>query len=103
MPDIQLVATGSAAFELVNRLDEPLTGRKWVYKMYPLTFGEMVDHHGLLEEKRSIRHRLVFGYYPEVVSNPGSEMEILKQLSDGFLYRDLLLEQIIGVLKITFL
>ena len=91
LPEIQLVATGSSAFELANRLNEPLTGRKWEYRMYPISFGEMVAQQGLLEEKRALRHRMVFGYYPEVVTHPGSEKEILKQLSDSFLYKDILL------------
>ncbi|MFN9711149.1 MAG: ATP-binding protein, partial [Bacteroidota bacterium] len=69
--------------------------RKWEYKMYPVSFGEMVRHHGLLEEKRLLSHRLIYGYYPEVVNQMGAEKEILKQLSDSFLYRDvLLLDQI---------
>ena len=59
--------------------------------MYPLTFGEMVEHNGFLEEKRLLNHRLVYGYYPEIVTNPGSEKEILKQLSDSFLYKDILM------------
>ncbi|MBU6158920.1 MAG: ATP-binding protein [Bacteroidetes bacterium] len=93
--EVQLIATGSSAFELANRLNEPLTGRKWEYKMYPVSFEEMVTHHGFLEEKRLLPHRLVFGYYPEVVTNPGKERDILKQLSDSYLYKDvLLLEQI---------
>jgi len=95
IPEVQLVATGSSAFELANQLNEPLTGRKWEYKMYPLSFGEMVAHHGLLEEKRLLPHRLIYGYYPEVVNQIGVEKEILKQLSDSYLYKDvLLLEQI---------
>jgi predicted AAA+ superfamily ATPase len=95
IPEVQLVATGSSAFELANKLNEPLTGRKWEYKMYPLSFGEMVSHHGLLEEKRLLPHRLVYGYYPEVVNHIGMEKDILKQLSDSYLYKDvLLLEQI---------
>jgi predicted AAA+ superfamily ATPase len=55
----------------------------------------MVEHHGLLEEKRSLFHRLVYGSYPEVIMNLGKEKEILKQLTDSFLYKDILmLEQI---------
>jgi predicted AAA+ superfamily ATPase len=104
IPEVQLVATGSSAFELANKLNEPLTGRKWEYKIYPLSFGEMVNHHGLLEEKRLIAHRMVYGYYPEVINQIGSEKEILKQLSDSYLYKDvLLLEQIkktAGLLKL---
>ncbi|PCJ28557.1 MAG: ATPase [Flavobacteriales bacterium] len=88
--DIQLIVTGSSAFELANEVKEPLTGRKWEYKMYPISFEEMVNHHGLLEEKRLLKHRLVYGYYPDIVTAEGDEKEILKQLSDSYLYKDLL-------------
>ena len=91
IPAIQAIATGSSAFELANRTQEPLTGRKWEYFLYPLSFAEMVSHHGLLEEKRMISHRLVYGCYPEVVSNPGKEKTILKHLTDSFLYKDILM------------
>ncbi len=95
MPEVQLVATGSSSFDLANKVNEPLTGRKWEYTMYPLSFGEMVAHHGLLDEKRLIPHRLVYGYYPEVVTHQGEEKDILKQLSDSYLYKDILMwEQI---------
>jgi len=91
IPEIQLLVTGSSAFELANKTNEPLTGRKWEYKLFPLSFSEMANTQGLLEEKRLLSHRLVFGYYPEVVTNPGSEKEILKQLSDSYLYKDILM------------
>jgi predicted AAA+ superfamily ATPase len=95
IPEVQLIATGSSAFELANSVNEPLTGRKWECKMFPLSFSEMVGHHGLLEEKRLLPHRLLYGYYPDVVNNKGNEKEILKQLSDSYLYKDvLMLEQI---------
>jgi predicted AAA+ superfamily ATPase len=95
IPEVQLIATGSSAFELANKVNEPLTGRKWEYKMYPLSFQEMVEHHGLLEEQRMLPHRLVFGYYPDVVNHVGDEKEILKQLTESYLYKDVLwLEQI---------
>ena len=90
IPHVQLIATGSSAFELSNRINEPLTGRKWEFQMFPLSFAEMVQHHGLLEEKRLLRHRLLYGYYPDVVVNQGSEQRILKQLSDSYLYKDIL-------------
>lgn len=77
IPEVQLVVTGSSSFELANKLNEPLTGRKWEYKMFPLSFGEMVAHHGLLEEKRLLAHRMVYGYYPEVVNNAGMEKEMV--------------------------
>jgi hypothetical protein len=88
---IQLIATGSSAFDLANSVNEPLTGRKWEYKMLPLSFSEMVKHHGLIEEKRMLPHRLVYGYYPEIVVNQGQEKELLKQLTDSYLYKDILM------------
>lgn len=88
---IQLVATGSSAFDLANSINEPLTGRKWEYKMFPVSFQEMAMHHGLIEEKRMLPHRLVYGYYPEIVTNQGQEKELLKQLTDSYLYKDILM------------
>ena len=87
---VQVVATGSSSFELANKLNEPLTGRKREFKMFPITFGEMVNHTNMLEELRMIPHRMVYGYYPEVVMSIGDEKTILKELSDSYLYRDIL-------------
>ena len=88
--DVQVIATGSSAFELANKVNEPLTGRKWEYQLFPLSFGEMVAHHGKLKEMRMLPRRLVYGYYPEVVMNDGNEVEILKLLTDAYLYKDIL-------------
>ena len=88
--DIQMIATGSSAFELANKVNEPLTGRKWEYQMFPLSFGEMVAHHGKMKEMRMLPRRIVYGYYPEVVTNEGNEVEILKLLTDAYLYKDIL-------------
>lgn len=90
VPDVQVIATGSSSFELASKVNEPLTGRKREFKMYPLTFAEMVHHTSFLDETRMIPHRMVYGYYPEVVSNPGDERAILKELSDSYLYKDIL-------------
>lgn len=90
-PEIQVVATGSSSFDLANKVNEPQTGRKWEFQLYPLSFQEMVQHHGLIKEKRLLEHRLVYGYYPEVVTAEGDEKAILRSLSDSYLYKDILL------------
>ncbi|MGO1650560.1 MAG: ATP-binding protein [Sphingobacterium sp.] len=93
--EVQVIATGSSAFELSSKVNEPLTGRKFEYLLYPISFEEMVDHHGLLEEKRLLEHRLIYGYYPEIVTSGGAEKELLKLLASSYLYKDLLtLEQV---------
>ena len=88
--DIQVIATGSSAFELANEVNEPLTGRHWKYQMFPMSLGEMVTHHGKLKEMRMLPRRVIYGYYPEVVMNNGNEVEILKLLTDAYLYKDIL-------------
>jgi hypothetical protein len=93
--EVQVIATGSSSFELSGQVNEPLTGRKYEFMLYPISFEEMVNHQGLLQEKRLIEHRMQFGYYPEIVTNAGEEKERLKLLAGSYLYKDLLmLEQI---------
>lgn len=93
--DVQVIATGSSAFELSSQVNEPLTGRKYEYMLYPLSFEELVAENGLIGEKRMLEHRMIYGYYPEIVTKPGEEAELLKLLAGSYLYKDLLmLEQI---------
>ena len=96
IPDMKVIATGSSSFKLAKAVNESLTGRKLEFRLYPLSFKEMVDHTNLLEERRLIAHRMIYGYYPEVVSSPGNEKEILKELIDSYLYKDVLEENSIG-------
>lgn len=89
--DVQLVVTGSSSFELTNELNEPLTGRKFEHTMYPISFEEMVQHHGLLEELNQLENRLVFGYYPDVVVQKEDEKQVLNLLANSYLFKDILI------------
>lgn len=94
-PGIQLIATGSSAFELANKIKEPLTGRKLEFNLFPVSFNEMVQFHGFLTEKRLVEHRMVYGSYPDIILNTGMENKLLRSLASSYLYKDLLmLEQI---------
>ncbi len=90
LPEIQLIATGSSAFELADKTAEPLTGRKFEYKLLPLSFSELCSNAGLLEERRMLHQRLIYGAYPEVVTKPGDEQALLSMLASSYLYKDLL-------------
>lgn len=92
-PSIQVLVTGSSSLEIANTMSEPLTGRKYELNLFPLSFGEMADHHGSLEEQRLLQHRLVFGSYPAVVTHPGEEQELLQTLCNSYLYKDILAYQ----------
>lgn len=86
---VQLIVTGSSSFDIANNINEPLTGRKFEYLMFPISFSEMVKHHQLLNEISLLNHRLVFGYYPDIIINNGNEKELLKGLTDSFLFKDI--------------
>lgn len=90
--DVKIIVTGSSAFKLAEAVNESLTGRKREFRLYPLSFKEMVDDTSVLEESRMIDHRLIYGYYPEVVTSPGDEKEVLKELIDSYLYKDVMEE-----------
>lgn len=86
----QLFITGSSSFELGNLVREPLTGRKWEYILYPISWKEFKDYAGLLKSEQQLPLRLVYGMYPEIITRPGNESELLKQLTDSYLYKDIL-------------
>ena len=90
LKDIQVIATGSSAFELANKTSEPLTGRKFEFMLYPISFTEMIDYHGFMQENKLIDLRLVFGYYPEIILAKGEEEKYLKLIAGSYLYKDLL-------------
>jgi predicted AAA+ superfamily ATPase len=85
IPDVQLIATGSSAFDLANKLQEPLTGRKFEYNLYPLCFEELKAHYGLVEEQRMLEDRLIYGSYPEIVTAEGRDKkELITLLSSSY-------------------
>lgn len=92
MKGVRLVVTGSSAFRLTAAVNESLTGRKREFRLYPLSFKEMVNHTSLLEEQRMLEHRMIYGYYPEVVTAPEDADGTIRELIDSYLYKDILEE-----------
>ena len=88
--DIQLLVSGSSSFDLSSALNEPLTGRKWEYELFPISWEEFEDKHNYLVAEQQLENRLLYGFYPDVLNNPGEEKELLKQLVNSYLYRDIL-------------
>lgn len=88
--NVQLLVSGSSSFDLGNLLNEPLTGRKWEYEMFPITWEEYEDKLGFVKSEQQLENRLLYGFYPEVINNQGNEKEILKDLVNSYLYRDIL-------------
>lgn len=96
LPQVQLFVTGSSSLDLASQTKESLTGRKFEFSLYPLSFVEMSGYQGYLAERSLLEHRMLYGFYPEVVLHePQQAQKILNDLSDGLMYKDLLtLDQI---------
>jgi predicted AAA+ superfamily ATPase len=88
--NIQLLVSGSSSFELTDKINEPLTGRKWEYFLYPVSWKEFTDFAGYLKARQQLETRLIYGMYPEIITSLGEEKEILRQITDSYLYKDLL-------------
>ncbi len=88
--DIQVIATGSSAFELADKTKESLVGRRFEFQLYPMSLKEMVQDSDWLSQKRLVPHYLVNGLYPEVINERGNEIETLKDLTESFLFKDVL-------------
>ena len=89
-PDVQLLVTGSSSFQLQGELDEPLTGRKYEYHLYPLSTAELMESGGFLSVKQTLEARLIYGSYPDVLNHSDEAKEILMNIAGSYLYKDLL-------------
>jgi len=89
--DVQLVLSGSSSFELASRTQEPLTGRKKTLFLYPVSFTEWQNHIGFLEAEQDLENRLVFGFYPEILNKTSDQSVALRELTDSYLYKDVLM------------
>ncbi len=88
--DVRLFVSGSSSFDLGNLLNEPLTGRKWEYQMFPVSWEEYENTIGFVKSEQQLENRLLYGFYPDVINNQGNEKETLKNLVNSYLYRDIL-------------
>ena len=85
----QVVVTGSSSFDMANEVNEPATGRLIEYNLYPFSLSELAIETSEREEKRLLETRMIYGLYPEVVTEPGDAKRILMGLTNNYLYKDL--------------
>lgn len=88
--DVQLLISGSSALDLNQSTQEPLTGRKYEYQMFPISWEEFEDHVGVLEGMAQLEERIIFGMYPDVINHRSDAREVLNQLTTSNLYKDVL-------------
>lgn len=90
-PGVQLIMTGSSAFELSQQTHEPLTGRKWSFNLWPISWQEWQEHIGFLQSEQDLENRLVLGFYPDVLNDQNNTTRVLLELADSYLYKDVLI------------
>ncbi|MFC4873243.1 ATP-binding protein [Negadavirga shengliensis] len=88
--NVQLIMSGSSAFELRNHTNEPLTGKKFEYFLFPISYEEYEKSVGYLDATRDLENRLIYGFYPDVINNRGDEREILNEITQSYLFKDIL-------------
>jgi len=88
--DVQLILSGSSAFELNQLVQEPLTGRKWTFRLFPISWQEYQSRAGFLKAEQTLENFLVFGGYPDVLNHPNDAQEVLQELTDSYLFKDVL-------------
>lgn len=88
----QILTTGSSSFNLIDKTSEALTGRKFIYYLYPLSFEEIFQEKNILDFKKELEIFMIFGNYPEIVKEQSYEerIERLKNLASSYLYKDIL-------------
>ena len=87
---VQVIASGSSSVELADKIEEPMTGRKFDYTLMPPSFAELVSVTSPADELRCIEQRMIYGMYPDVATHPGDEVDRLRMIGKGYLYKDIL-------------
>jgi predicted AAA+ superfamily ATPase len=87
---VKLFVSGSSSLQIHESTQESLTGRKFEFELFPISWKEFEGHVGYLEADAQLEHRLIFGMYPDVINGQDLELRILKGLSDSYLYQDVL-------------
>ncbi|MDP1845382.1 MAG: ATP-binding protein [Candidatus Moranbacteria bacterium] len=88
----QFIVTGSSSFNLLDRTEEALTGRKFVFRLFPLSAEEIFPDKNFLSFQKSLEGLLIYGSYPEVVQQKSFEdkQDLLLSITSSYLYKDIL-------------
>ena len=92
IPDVAVIASGSASFSLAQEVGEPLTGRKKTINMFPVSASEIISTYNETYYKENLENYLIFGCYPELfqINDKQKQQEYLSELVDAYLFKDIL-------------
>lgn len=86
----QLILSGSSSFDLHEKTNESLTGRKWTFNLWPISWTEWMNHIGYLPAEQSLNIRLVYGFYPDILIHPNDQETLITELVNSYLFKDVL-------------
>jgi predicted AAA+ superfamily ATPase len=89
---VTVIASGSASFELADRLSEPLTGRSRTFHLHPFSWQEVAQKYRATAPETALEEMLRFGMYPQVhtLQSTREKEEYLHDYLSSYLYRDVL-------------
>jgi predicted AAA+ superfamily ATPase len=92
MPTLRIVVTGSSSFDLATKVEEPLTGRKRVFTLTPVSQEELAKVHNRFELRQMLPDYLIYGCYPEVLTQPdhSGRFEAIREIGDSYLMKDVM-------------
>lgn len=93
--DIKVIATGSSSFDLANQVGEPLVGRSKVLTLFPVAQMELNKQFNRYELKENLEEYLIFGSYPEIITNKTHEKkkDLISEIANAYLFKDILTHQ----------
>jgi uncharacterized protein len=102
--NIYVIATGSSSFDLANAASEPLTGRKNVVNLYPVSLLELSEAHTSYEIDKNLQDYMVYGMYPNVITYTDREQMIdrISEIKDSYLIKDIFEFQKVRNSKVIF-
>ncbi|MCX5831658.1 MAG: ATP-binding protein [Deltaproteobacteria bacterium] len=89
---VRVIATGSSSFDLARNVGEPLTGRKYTLRLYPLAQLEIGANENPAQTSANLESRLIYGSYPEIVlmADNRRREQYLQEIVASYLYKDVL-------------
>lgn len=89
---LKIIATGSSAFDLSNKLGEPLTGRKKTFILFPISQSEHSQYENVLETQNRLHSKLIYGNYPELLhlKSDKDKAAYLHEIANSYLLKDIL-------------
>lgn len=87
----QFIATGSSSLEISETIFEPMTGRHFLFYLYPFSLAELYAKKSPFEIAQELPFHLIYGSYPEVSLKRNLSKILLKNITEQYLYKDVLI------------